>query len=434
MKKWLQIGWGIIVICAGNQLAFPEDFSTTNRETLGNFWQAAEEKQRPVTVLSFGDSMADSYRSPTFYLMKKLEARLGTAGYSLVNYDNKTMYQLIGATTYLATTPVWFSTYFSIPAGSGVWWESLSPAGGVISDEVGIFYVRHPQGGLLALSISTNSGPWATNLVLDGFSATPMGCFTNVNLPLNRYRLRVDGISGTNFVIGPHLLQAHTNGLHVVFADYAGIALPNVMAVPASIREPIFAALRPDLLVWHMKEPIEPLRSGMEACETWWTNAWPKCDVLYIGTPNAIQDLTEPATATTNQNRIVREVAVSHRRGYVDMMQPGESYAALTASGLLSSDGVHLTAAGGQWGAEIMWRDMNLFALGLPRSLNLQSAGTSLNVTFDAKSVANYELQSSSNLVNWSSVFTVNGEGRFRASIPTTASGRQFFRLNLTPN
>lgn len=424
---------GAFCICVGKQLACSEDFSTTNREALANFWNTAEEKQRPVTVLSFGDSMADSYRSPTFYLMKKLETRLGIAGYSLVNYDNKTMYQLIGATTYLATTPVWFSTYFSIPAGSGVWWESQSPAGGVISDEVGIFYVRHPQGGLLALSISTNSGPWATNLVLDGFSPTPMGCFTNVSLPLNRYRLRVDGISGTNFVIGPHLLQAHTNGLHIVFADMYGISLQNVINVPASIREPIFATLRPDLLVWHMKEPIEPLRSGMEACESWWTNAWPNCDVLYIGTPNTIQDLTEPATATTNQNRIVREVAVSHRRGYVDMMQPGVSYAALTASGLLSSDGVHLTAAGGQWGAEIIWKDMNLFALGLPRSLALQPTNGLVCVSFATASGAIYGLQTSTNLLDWSPILSVSGNGTSQATNLAPVA-KQFFRLNLTPN
>src|SRR5688572_9102208 len=65
-----------------------EDFSTTNRHKLARFWQLMESRSRPVTVLSFGDSMADSYKSITYYLIRRLEERFGAAGYSLNSYRN----------------------------------------------------------------------------------------------------------------------------------------------------------------------------------------------------------------------------------------------------------------------------------------------------------------------------------------------------------
>jgi hypothetical protein len=428
-KAWIAVlGLGLTIglfplLCAAM------DLSTTNRQALKHFWKAAEEKTGPVTVLSFGDSMADSYRSPTFHLMTRLEDRLGIAGYSLVNYRNKTLYQLEGSTTYVASpSPIWFSTYFSIPPASGVWWRNETILGGVYCDEVGIYYVRHPNGGQFTLSVSTNTGPWTPKLVVDGYSPTLVGAFTNVALSLNYFRLRVDGHSGTNYVIGPQLLNSHTNGLHVAFADMPGIALEQVLNVPASIREPIFAALKPDLLVWHMKEPIEPLRAGMEACEHWWTNMYPDCDVIYIGTPYAIQDLDGPAT--TNQNSIVRDVAIAYNRVYLDMMQPGVSYASLMANGLLSADGVHLTFAGGQWGGTIIWNDLGLFALSLPRRLSLNSSG---EVSFVTATGATYGIQSSTNLTTWTTQFTTPGTGGEFSTNFTFPHPQTFYRLRLTP-
>jgi hypothetical protein len=431
MQSIRRLFW--LLLCHGGAVfSNAEDFFTINRAALDNFWIAAESKERPVTVLSFGDSMADSYRSPSYYLIRKLEDRLGTAGCALNNYRNRAMYQLTDGATTEAVTPIWFSTYFKLPAGGGVGWESQLFTGGNLCDAVGAYYVRHPQGGSLALCLSTNAGPWTTNLILDGYSPTPVGCFTNLNLPLNRYRLRLTALSGTNYVIGPQFLQAHTNGLHIAFMDYGGIALSQITNVPAAIREPIFAALNPDLLIWHMKEDGSSTTSNrMETCENWWTNAAPDCEVLYIGTPRTIYDTTN--TVTADQNRIVRATAVRHGRAYVDLMQPGGSYESLTNHGLLYSDGVHLSTAGGQWGAEIMWRDMNLFALGLPRSLTLQPTSGLMSVSFRTATGAVYGLQTSTNLTDWVPLLTVNGNGSTQVT-NLQPVGKQFFRLNLTPN
>lgn len=421
------MAWLWAISCAAT------DYSTTNREALAHFWQAAEGKARPVTVLSFGDSMANSYQSATYYLMLKFEERLTPAGYALNNYRNKLMAQLSDGAMFVQDSAIWFTSHLYVPSGASVWWENQASVGGVACDQAGIFYVTQPLGGDFTLSISTNGGPWTTKLLLRGFSAEPMGHFTNVALAPNFHRLRVDAVTGTNYIIGPQLVLAHTNGLQVAFMDQPGIPLYTVTNVPISIRAPIFAALKPDLLIWHMKEPIEPLPSGLEECESWWTNADPDCDVLYIGTPWTLID-TNGGTATLDQNRLVREAAVNHGRAYVDLMQPGISYDWLRTNGLISSDGVHLTPAGGQWGGNIMWNDLGLFALGLPRRLSLELTGGLAHVTFPTASGATYTLQSSTNLQTWSPELTTPGTGADWSSNLTPTNPQRFYRLSLTPN
>jgi hypothetical protein len=408
------------------------DYSTTNRESLGHFWKVAEEKARPVTVLSFGDSMADSYRSPTFYLMLQLEGRLGTSGYAFNNYRNKDYIVLTNGASIVPLSSLWYTFHVAVPPGGGVWWQNEIAAGGVKCDEAGIFYVRQPQGGLFTLSVSTNAGPWGTQLTLDGYSLTPVGVFTNLTLALDIHRIRVDGISGTNYILGPRVLMAHTNGVLVAFTEEGGIGLSTVTNVPLSIRGPVFAALKPDLIVWHMKEEIPPLASWLDESETWWTNAFPDCDVLYIGTPWTIYDNTD--TRTMDQNQIVRDFAVSHARAYVDLMQPGINYDWLSANGLISADGVHPTYAGGQWGANIIWDDMNFFALALPRQLSLSLAGELVQVTFPTAPGATYTVQSSANLHDWSPEMTIAGSGSLVSTNLPRTDPRHFYRLRLTPN
>jgi len=75
------VGW---FCCAGRA----EDFSTLNRDHLARFKQLLEAKSRPVRILSFGDSMADSFRSPTYELLARLDRKFGAVGFSFNNYRN----------------------------------------------------------------------------------------------------------------------------------------------------------------------------------------------------------------------------------------------------------------------------------------------------------------------------------------------------------
>jgi hypothetical protein len=300
-------------------------------------------------------------------------------------------------------------------------------------NQVGVYYVAQPQGGPLAFSVSTNRGNWTKKLTLDGYNATPVGRFTNIALVPDYYRLRVDSLGGTNYIIGPHFLQADTNGLHVVFGDGWGLALGQVTNVPLSIRQPIYEALQPDLIVWHMKEGVTVANSNnFNDCEVWWSQACPNADVVYLGTPFAYWDSSN--TLTLNHNAMVRNIAVRHNRTYVDLMQAGLSFDWLNTNGLMYTDGVHLSHAGGQWAANLIWTDLGFFALGLPRHLSLALNGGLSQLTFPTAAGATYTLQSSSNLLDWLAEMTTPGAGSVASTNLPLTHPQRFYRLRLTPN
>jgi hypothetical protein len=410
-----------------------EEFSTTNRDCLAHFWVAAEGGKRPVTVVSFGDSMADSYQSVTYSLINSLAGRLGVAGYSLNNYANATEYRLTNGAQYVVgPTQFWFTDHYRLPSGGGLWWEAQNSPGGVYSDAVGVFWVSQPQGGWFTLSVSTAGQAWTPVVMLSGNGSTPEGHFARVFLAPDFHRVRVDGVSGINYIIGPQLLSQKTGGVHVVFMDKGGIGLDSVTNIPISIRQPILAALNPDLIVWHMKEDGSVATSNrMLECENWWSNAAPACDIAYIGTPYTAYDTN--TTTTIDQNRLVRNIAVTKHRTYEDLMQPSVSYNWLYAQGYMV-DAVHLNVTGGKYLANIMWNDLGFFALNVPRTLTLKFSGQKLTAEYPTVTGVYYALEMSTNWVNWLPIVSAPGSGQKLSTNVPASSRNAFFRLRLSPN
>lgn len=407
------------------------NLSTINTDKLTHFWDAAENRDRPVTVVSFGDSMADSYRSPTYYLMNKFYDRLGSAGFSLNNYRNAALVNFTnGAAFYTPPPELWYYWLLAVPPGAAVWWEKQY-APGVYADQVGLFWVAQAAGGAMRFLVSTNGGPWVTALALSGYSPTPVGCYTNVQLAPDYYRVRVETDSGTNYILGNQALLRQARGLHAVFMDFPGIGLDGVTNVLPAVRDPIFAALQPDLLIWHMKEGEALVTSNrMEVCESWWRGAAPNCDVLYIGTPWASIDTN--SNYTVEQNTAVRNIALRHQRAYVDLMQPMVSYPWMMSMGYMA-DGTHLNNTGGMVCAEIMWNDVGFFALGLNKRLTLNRAGNLVELSYAASTGAVYRLETSTNLQTWAGMRTNLGDNSVISTnfIPAAASAH--FRLRLSP-
>ena len=420
----------VALICSAGQMQ-ANNFSTTNLETLGRFFAAAESTNKPVTVVSFGDSMADSYRSPTFHLMNKLTAKIGVAGYSFNNYKNTALWVITNGAYEVTTGPLWFSQYFGLPANSSIWWNNQLNAGGVACDIAGLFYVAQPLGGQFNLSISTNGGPWVTHLTLDGYSPSPVGRYTNVTLQPNNYRIRLDSLTGTNYALGRHQVLSHTGGVNVTFVDYFGIHLGQVTNVPLAIRQPIFAALDPDLIIWHMKEDGSLMTSNrMEECENWWKTSATNSDVIYIGTPWISLDIS--SSITPDQNTIARNIALRHGRAYADLMQPTVSYQWLVSSNFML-DVTHLNSVGGLYCANIMWDDLGFFTIGLNKKLSLSSTGTQLNLSYNTSAGAVYRLEVSTNLQTWTAVVTNPvGNALFSTNFipPSTPA---YYRLGLRP-
>jgi hypothetical protein len=371
------------------------DLSTVNRNCLAHFWAAAEQCTRPVTIVSFGDSMADSYRSLNMVLVDKFTERLGTAGYALNNYRNTLMLNLTNGSQFVGPSRFWYTSHLRVPAGGGVWWETQTSPDGLWCDCVGLFYVAHPEGGDMTLSVSTKGGPWTSLLSLDGCASSPAGRYKRVDLPLNYHRLRVDSLGGVNFVIGPQMLNAQSRGVQAVFNDEGGIELSQVTNVPLAIRGPIFRALLPDLLIWVGSD----------------TNT----------------------SYSIDQNGLLRSTAIACRRGYVDCMTPAISYPWMMAQGYMV-DAVHLNVQGSTYLANIAWNDMGFFALRTPRTLYQQQVSGTITLTYATATSVFYTLESSTNLLHWDSLSSLPGTGcTLQTNFPTDGQQR-VFRLRLTPS
>lgn len=376
--------------------ASAQDLSTTNTNMLPHFWAAAQAENRPVTVVSFGDSVASASASVGMSVINMMVESLGVAGYSLNNYGNATLFNLTnGAQVITGPTPLWFSDYYQLPPAGSLWWNDQNSPNGVYSDKLGVFWVAQPQGGQMTFSVSTDQGPWTPLLTLNGYAPVATGLYTNIVVSPDFHQIRIDGVSGTNYVIGPQLLLQTTSGVHVAFMDKGGIALSDVTNVPSAIRTPIFAGLSPDLLIWHMKEDGSVATSnGLMTCEQWWSNAAPACDVLYIGTYYISAD-TNPATVVTvAQNTLVRYTALQFDRAYCDLMDPSISFPWMNSLGYMS-DGTHANVAGGLYLARYLWYEFGFSALGTgipPQTVSFTATPTNgvapLSVTFHDTSIA----------------------------------------------
>jgi len=300
-----------------------------------------------------------------------------------------------------------------------------------MTDHLGVYYVAQPAGGTFTLSVSTNTGPWASVLTVDGYAPAPEGRFTNIALALDLHRLRVDGQTGTNVILGPQLLNSQSSGIHIAFTDYPGISLGDVTNVPLAIRVPVFRALAPDLLIWHMKEDgSETTRQRLIECEQWWSNAVPNCSVLYIGT--FYVNLDTNSTWTIDQNTAVRSVAVSYGRTYMDCMTPCNSYQWMVTNGYMA-DVSHLNYQGSQYLANFIWNDLGFFALRTPRELTIQPGQNQLNLGFQTSTGILYTLESSPDFMHWQPLFTLPGDGQPVSTNLAATAASAFFRLRLRP-
>ena len=378
--------------------------------------------------------MANSYLSIAWALLNSFVPRLGTAGYSFNNYANYAGAKPTNGTQILPPNDYWFSDNYQIPPGGGLWWSTEITPAGILSDCLGVFYVAQPAGGTFTLSVSTNSGPWGTVLSVDGYAAAPEGRFTNIALSLDWHRLRVDGQTGTNFILGPQLLNRQSNGLNIAFLDYPGLSLADITNVPLAIREPVFRALAPDLLMWHMKEDgSETTRQRLLECERWWSNAIPNSSVLYIGTPYVSLDTN--STWTIDQNTLVRSVAVTYGRAYMDCMTPCHSYWWMVTNGYML-DQTHENNQGSQYLANFVWNDLGFYALRTPRALAIQSIQQAINLSFQTATGIVYTVESSPDFMTWQPLFTLPGNGLPLSTnlAPNGAAAAYRLRLQPAPN
>ncbi|MGZ8898740.1 MAG: hypothetical protein ACXW3Z_01475 [Limisphaerales bacterium] len=370
-------------------------------------------------------------------MVTKFLAKRPLAGTTFNNSYNRSIWYSTNGATLAPASSLWFSTHFRIAQGSSVWWaeEDWDNVHGIVSDRVGIYWIAQPMGGALDLLISDLGGPWQKVASLDGFAASPQGRSIKLDLPLSAYRLQVASTSGTNYVIGPELVNSTTNGLHVAWVSYDGLAITQVLAVPLAIREPILREFSPDLMIWHFKETpsvLPQFHAALAENEAWFRTTAPEMDVLYIGTPYIGAAPGEDYTA--DANRIVRNFALEYERCYLDCMTPGISYEWMRDHNYMGEgDPIHPNFEGSKYLMEQTWNDIGFFALGADRKLMFAEVGGRFFLQTTLESGISYEFQSSTDLIDWATFDTRTGPpGPVQVRVGAEGAGRHY-RLRMLP-
>ena len=122
--------------------------------------------------------MSEAYWiSAQHYLFNRLRSEHGLGGVTLQNVSNMALVNVGNGATTLNYSPLWWARHYHLPPAGHVWWyNQLDPTHqSVMSDEIGIFWIAHPEGGQFTVSVSTNGGPWGPLLTLDGFASASRG-------------------------------------------------------------------------------------------------------------------------------------------------------------------------------------------------------------------------------------------------------------------
>jgi hypothetical protein len=411
------------------------NLGTTNRDQVFHFTGAVARSNGPVTILAFGDSVSQTYRSIQLSLFGRLMNSVGSAGYSLLAPWNTALFIPGGGASITSATANWWTPHAILPPNGFVFWTNQSGTfGSLTCDQVGVFWVAQPNGGQFTLSVSTNGDAWSSPLLtLEGFSPEPTGRFASVQLARQPYRIRVDGLGGTNVILGPRYRDSTSTGVEIAFMCQDGANLNQIFSLPPNVLGPVMAALNPQLVVWHMKELADIGESGLSNrlsdLEGLWNSAVTNGDVVYIGTPYDLTDLT--TVWTPIQNSLVRQAAVRNHRAYLDCMTPCVSYQSMTNNGFLD-DTIHPSTLCDNFLANLVWQQLGLFALRVDRTLAIDAVESGTRVAWTGASGITFELQSSSDLVRWAKVFSGTGNGKPQAYTnllsPATTT---FYRLNL---
>jgi hypothetical protein len=437
LLRTIILGLGLALGCQDHSvLAQTEsnDLSSINTDQLARFFAAVEQGTGPVTVVAFGDSLQAPWRSFGRHLGSRLQDLIGRAGIGLASQTpNLALSQLLGEATITGPDTNWWMGYYLVPAnGAVIWSNQTHTSGSLLADQAGLHYMAAPGGGAFSLSVSSNGGPWTTAQIVDAVSPQPEGRLAQVSLPLGYYRVRADGLSGTNRILGPELVNSQSRGLKTVYMARDGCNLNQILSVPSSVLGPVLTHLQPTLIHWHMKEYADigstSLSNRLRDLEALWRSAAPQADVIYLGTPYEQRDTTNRWSET--QNRIVRQAAQRDHRTYLDCMTPFVSYDFMVNNGYLD-DGVHPSNLCYTRMAEIAWKELGFFALKVDRRLRGRALEGRHLLEWPSVAGITYTLESSPDLSAWWPRLTVAGDGSWLTCTNTLASPA-LFRLRLS--
>ncbi len=148
----------------------------------------------------------------------------------------------------------WWGFWHSATNGATVRWGHLG-GNGDVADNVGLFWIAHPMGGVFDFQVSTNGGPFGTLATLDGYSATRTARYTNFVRAANRFRVQAaTTCDATNIFIGGQIFDSTSNGVVAFYVFKGGANLANFTNIAQMVWDNVLVNYNPDLFIYNMAE------------------------------------------------------------------------------------------------------------------------------------------------------------------------------------
>ncbi|MDB6041174.1 MAG: hypothetical protein JWM99_5015 [Verrucomicrobiales bacterium] len=373
----------------------------------------------PVKILCIGDSMSDAgYNFPSISraLMIRMRDVYGDGGQGLDGWD-------LGSNPEAFGRPMPTGFFFSVSAalypgdhldciqgGTNYYLDRSGWMAGNPYNSAGLFWYSHPGGGSFRVGITNvwTQAAEGPNTLLNGYSPTPEIHYTNwPTVPSSHLEIRVTGVTGTNYLIGPELAN-RTSGVEVFFFARGGVSLSQQLSLGINLLNQLGASVSPDLVIYHAKDygpapdsqDTNTISTNLTLLLSSFTNK--TTGIIIVGTPPG--DSLGGQNAEL-QNLVERQVAKANGFGFVDLYGAFASLEQNQANGLMN-DSTHPS----KFGASV-WADETARQLGFneaiavppPEIISVVHDAKTLTLTWNAKPGQTYQLQSTTDLANaWS--------------------------------
>lgn len=238
----------------------PKRFSTNHLSAgaLVAFPAWLEYSNAPLTVLNFGDSLAEAGTSPGSRVIYAMQEWFGVAGHAGFNYkqtQNWPWSDHAGVTALTSISGLWpWPIIAATNSGAQFVWTNTVTLSGITATKAELWWIAQPGGGPFDLNLR-QGGTTTTFKSLDGFASSPVMRYTNVTFASQATVMQISNTAaGTNYIVGNRLGVESGQGVTGFWLARGGAALTEYTNVSRAVWDPFITNLNPGIVLFHGKE------------------------------------------------------------------------------------------------------------------------------------------------------------------------------------
>lgn len=331
-------------------------FGSLNMRKLPYTRRQLDSNGAPWTIAMMGDSMAHEKMNEAYPWLYNAHGSNGFAfGFGAIwNWNTN------GAITNIVTFGQpkgtnWFVDYYDLGLNATMTWTNQKNTAGITANRFEVYFLRGPQAGAFKIQTMTNGGAFADALTVDAYTASSWrGAVTNISVVTGDWQFRIVGLSNTPpSILGAGAYVTNSTGVRFVSLGRSSISPPDILQVPTNHTWPIFQQLRVNTLLYEEKSEVATHETNIGLMHAWFTNAFPRSDIIIVGTT---PDVTGAYAAA---NAFDRLYCLTNGLTYFDGANPVGTYNQMTNT-FGADDGTHPTDACQSFLAGILIDEMGM--------------------------------------------------------------------------